>query len=115
MLPGNKVQQYVHVLDSRNKKKNTCTFTNPAEDAPTDFIPTDDAAADIQQVQHSQLSTQTKKNLIIMQENRVTLQNERSSLTAMILQNPRGLDLSAVSKKYMVENENTNFILNSQE
>lgn len=97
------------------KKKNTCTFTNPAEDALTESIPTDAAATGIQQVQHSQLSIQTKENLIIMQENRVTLQNERSSLTAMILQNPRGLDLSAVSKKYMVENENTNFILNSQE
>lgn len=78
-------------------------------------IPTDDAALGIQQVQHSQLSTQTKKHLIIMQESRVTLQNEISSLTTMILQNPKGLDLSAVSEKYMVESENTNFILNSQE
>lgn len=78
-------------------------------------IPTDAAVVGIQQVQHSQLSTQTRKNLIIMWENRVTLQNEISSLTATILQNPRELDLSAGSKKYMVENENTNFILNSQE
>lgn len=78
-------------------------------------IPPDAAAVGIQRVQHSQLSTQTKENLIIMQENRVTFQNEISSLTAMILQNPRGLNMSAVSKKYMVENENTNFILNSQE
>ena len=78
-------------------------------------ITTDAAVVGIQQVQHSQLSTQTRKNRIIMWENRVTLQNEISSLTATILQNPRGLDLSAVSKKYMVENENTNFILNSQE
>lgn len=52
-----------------------------------------------QQVQHSQLSTQTKKHLTIVQENIVALQNKRDSWTATILQNPRMLDFIATKKK----------------
>lgn len=96
VLPGSEVQQYLHPLGSRNKRTPVLVLV---EMALTGFMTTGASTIGSQQVQHSQLSTQTKKYLTIFQENTVALQNKIDSWTATILPNPRMLDLIATKKK----------------
>jgi hypothetical protein len=55
-------------------------------------------AIGLQQVQHSQLSEQIHEDLGLVQQSIVTLQNQLDSLTAVVLQNHRGLDLITAEK-----------------
>jgi hypothetical protein len=55
-------------------------------------------AIGLQQVQYSQLSEQIREDLRLVQQSIVTLQNQFDSLTAMVLQNPWGLDLITVEE-----------------
>jgi hypothetical protein len=48
-----------------------------------------------QQVQHSELTSQIKEDLTLLQRRIVTLQNQRDPLPAGVLQNHRWLDLVA--------------------
>jgi hypothetical protein len=55
-------------------------------------------AIGLQQVQHSQLSEQIRKDLGLVQQSIITLQNQLDSLAAVVLQNRRGLDLITAEK-----------------
>lgn len=96
VFPGSEVQQYLHPLDSRNKRTPVLVLL---EMDLAGFMTTGASTRGSQQVQHSQLSTQTKEHLTIVQENIVALQNKIGSWTATILQNPRMLDFIDTKKK----------------
>jgi hypothetical protein len=55
-------------------------------------------AIGLQQVQYSQLSEQIHEDLGLVQQSIVTLQNQLDSLAALVLQNPRSLDLITEEK-----------------
>lgn len=109
VLPGSEVQQYLHPLDSRNKRTPVLVLL---EMALTGFMTTG-ASTIVNKFNHSQLSTQTKKHLTIVQENTVTLQNKIDSWTATILPNPRMLDLIATKKKVKVYTSNEKFFFDN--